>query len=161
MLPVPSSAGIYVDVDGNVYSDRQGSLRMLKKCPNANGYPQYQVGVGRSGQRVRYAHQLVMETFVGPRPEGMEVRHINGDPSDNRLENLAYGTHKRNYLDNALNGTQAYGENHHAVKLSYDEVLDARNMRNSGMTYRSIADALNISLAHAWRIVNRTRRAMA
>lgn len=28
-------------------------------------------------------HRLVLETFVGPRPEGMECCHNNDDPSDN------------------------------------------------------------------------------
>src|SRR5262245_15574121 len=40
----------------------------------------------------RSVHHLVLEAFVGPRPSGMEARHLNDDPSDNRLVNLAYGT---------------------------------------------------------------------
>lgn len=35
---------------------------------------------------------LVLETFVGPCPEGMKAIHINGDAEDNRLENLKWGT---------------------------------------------------------------------
>lgn len=44
-------------------------------------------------------HQLVMKTFVGPAPAGMEVLHKNGNPQDNRLENLHYGTRTQNILD--------------------------------------------------------------
>ncbi len=33
---------------------------------------------------------LVLETFVGPRPEGHVAQHLNGDPNDNRLENLRW-----------------------------------------------------------------------
>ena len=36
--------------------------------------------------------RLVMEAFVGKRPEGMQVRHLDGDPENNRLTNLTYGT---------------------------------------------------------------------
>ena len=32
-----------------------------------------------------YIHHLVLLTFVGPRPEGMEVRHLDGDPLNNTL----------------------------------------------------------------------------
>lgn len=44
-------------------------------------------------------HQLVMRTFVGEPQEGQEVRHKNGDPTDNRLDNLEYGTRTENILD--------------------------------------------------------------
>nr|DAI81561.1 MAG TPA: homing endonuclease [Caudoviricetes sp.] len=44
-------------------------------------------------------HQLIMLTFVGPPPAGMEVLHINGVPTDNQLSNLRYGTRTENILD--------------------------------------------------------------
>lgn len=62
-----------------------------------------QVGVGSNNRR--YVHHLVMEAFVGPRPIGLEVRHRNGVPSDNRLSNLVYGTHIENAQDMLLHGT--------------------------------------------------------
>jgi HNH endonuclease len=40
-----------------------------------------------------------MLAFVGPRPEGLEIRHLNGNPSDNRLTNLEYATRSRNVMD--------------------------------------------------------------
>ena len=49
-------------------------------------------------------HRLVMAAFVGPCPEGMEVRHLNGDPADNRLENLTYGTRAENSVDQVAHG---------------------------------------------------------
>lgn len=36
--------------------------------------------------------KLVLATFVGAIPEGMEITHMNGDKSDCRLENLTYAT---------------------------------------------------------------------
>lgn len=44
-------------------------------------------------------HTLVMLTFVGPCPKGMEVCHNNGIASDNRLENLRYDTRSENVKD--------------------------------------------------------------
>lgn len=55
-------------------------------------------------RRTRYVHQLVLEAFVGPRPEGQEVRHLNDEPKDNRLVNLAYGTASANMHDRVRNG---------------------------------------------------------
>ncbi|MFC7450554.1 NUMOD4 motif-containing HNH endonuclease [Rhodococcus daqingensis] len=50
-------------------------------------------------------HRLVMRAFVGPCPEGLEVRHLNGDPTDNRLANLAYGTRSENAVDQVDHGS--------------------------------------------------------
>ena len=57
-------------------------------------------------------HQLVLLAFVGPCPEGHESAHLNGNGTDNRLENLAYKTHLENEADkrihwNATTGREA------------------------------------------------------
>lgn len=61
-----------------------------------NGHVSVVLGHGAIGSPV---HQLIMRTFVGPPPAGQEVRHKNGDPTDNRLSNLEYGTRRQNILD--------------------------------------------------------------
>ena len=38
--------------------------------------------------KMEKVHRLVLEAFVGPNPPGLECCHNNGDPSDNRVENL-------------------------------------------------------------------------
>ena len=43
-----------------------------------------------------YVHKLVIETFLGPRPYGMEIDHINRNYLDNRLCNLRYVTKSEN-----------------------------------------------------------------
>lgn len=45
---------------------------------------------GGPGVKVRrHVHVLVLQTFGDPRPDGCEARHLNGDPHDNALTNLA------------------------------------------------------------------------
>lgn len=44
-------------------------------------------------------HQLIMRTFVGDPPEGHEVLHRDGNPQNNRLDNLRYGSRRDNILD--------------------------------------------------------------
>ena len=54
-------------------------------------------------------HALVLAAFVGPCPEGAEARHLNGDPGDNRLVNLAYGSRRENGQDKKWhNGAATY-----------------------------------------------------
>lgn len=63
---------------------------VLKPCPVGDGY--FCVVLCRDRQRVRkYIHLLVLEAFVGPRPDGMwGVHDPNEDRSDNRAANLKW-----------------------------------------------------------------------
>jgi len=110
--PVPGYEGYYeVSSLGKVRSlDRISSHgrrlkgRVLAATPNDDGYPI--VNLARDGaKRVRMVHVLVLEAFVGPRPEGLEGCHGNGDPQDNRVTNLRWDTHHENMLDGARHGT--------------------------------------------------------
>jgi molybdenum cofactor biosynthesis enzyme MoaA len=80
------------------------------------GYPDYRVSNG-DGYRVvtfhsdsapsvqRYVHHLVAELFIGPRPEGHQVRHFDGNSANNAATNLRYGTQSENELDKVRHGT--------------------------------------------------------
>lgn len=46
-----------------------------------------------------YVHQLVLLAFRGPRPPNLETMHLDGDKTNNYLENLAYGTKSQNMKD--------------------------------------------------------------
>ena len=67
------------------------------------------ISLRSNGGRVhRYLHRLVAEAFI-PNPKGYpEVRHLNDDPSDNSLENLAWGTQLDNVRDCIYNGNFRY-----------------------------------------------------
>lgn len=53
------------------------------------GYPQ--IKLSADGKRRGVAvHVLVAEVFIGARPEGAIVRHLNGDRNDNHVENIGY-----------------------------------------------------------------------
>lgn len=55
-------------------------------------------------KRKMYKHRAVALAFIGPCPEGMEVRHLDGNPHNNRVENLAYGTRSDNMWDRVAHG---------------------------------------------------------
>ena len=58
----------------------------------------------RSVRKIRLVHQLVLITFSGPRPPGMEVCHNDGDLANNKLSNLRWDTHQGNMLDMVRHG---------------------------------------------------------
>ena len=113
--PVNGYEGIYeVSSHGRVRSlDRTvtrsgGQVRrkgkVLRATLNPGGYPV--VSLYRQGRpKNRYVHALVAEAFFGTRPKGMEVCHNDGDPTNNHLDNLRYGTSSDNELDKVRHGT--------------------------------------------------------
>lgn len=55
-------------------------------------------------QNVYVAH-VVMKTWVGACPDGLEILHGPNGVTDNSVGNLCYGTHKQNALDCRRDGT--------------------------------------------------------
>ncbi len=100
---------------------------------------------GADKLKYRKIHSLIMETFIGLRPNGMVSRHLNGNVQDNRLENLAYGTQKENMHDRVLHGTSNRGENAYAAKLkNIDIPLIWELLQNSHMSLKRIGELFNV-----------------
>jgi hypothetical protein len=107
-LPVPRWEGLYEVSDyGRVRSlPRDGwPGGMVKPYLNRKSHPRLMVALvnGRreNGGREEYptVHRIVLEAFVGPRPDGMEACHNNGNACDNRLTNLRWDTKLSNAAD--------------------------------------------------------------
>ncbi len=77
----------------------------------------------------RKVHQIVLDAFVGPCPDGQEGRHKNGKRDDCRLENLAWGTKLENAADKRQHGTMSEGERHPSAKVTAKDVVDIRNAK--------------------------------
>lgn len=83
-----------------------------------------EVGFSKRGYRLVnihrkqvFIHRLVALAFIGPQPEGKPlVRHLNGDPFDNRVENLSWGDGVENMADARRHGTLRTGPAHHNWK---------------------------------------------
>lgn len=110
-LPVIDYEGLYLVSDfGRVRSLPRNTTsgRIMKLPPDKHGYPW--VTLTKNGKQKRRAvHQLVAEAFIGPCPEGQEVRHKDGDPANARADNLCYGTHGENMMDAVRHGTHPTG----------------------------------------------------
>jgi hypothetical protein len=108
--PVPGTDGRYsVSDEGRV---RGAFGRVLKAQLRADGRRVVDVWVG-GVRSTRTVSQLVLEAFVGPRPADGEGRHKNGDPGDNRLANLQWGSKAENTLDSVAHGTHANASKTH------------------------------------------------
>lgn len=76
-------------------------------------------------------HRLVLETYVGSCPVGMQGRHLNDNKQDNKIKNLRWGTPQENMDDRMKIGHTAYGEKHGRAKLT------ERNVRMIIYMYRT------------------------
>lgn len=102
--PIPFAPGYYVSEDGQVFSGKRGAFRQLKSWANEHGHRKLRLSVGGEGV-TEYVHRLVAITFIGPPPEiHHEIRHLDGDPTNNAVWNLAWGTHKENMQDAVRHG---------------------------------------------------------
>lgn len=130
---------------------RKGAL--MKQSTTATGYRFLTIRKDGRGQTL-FVHRLVLEAFVGPCPQGMECRHMDGNSSNNRLENLSWGTARENAADRDTHGTTARGERHGQSKLTEGDIHRIRSALNEGQSMRSLAREFGVSLPAIRRIAH-------
>jgi len=116
-----------------------------------------------------YVHRLVLETFIGPCPSGMECRHLDGNPENNKLNNLKWGTRSDNQKDSLKHGTHRFqktdyiryqpntrGSKHGMSKLNNNEIIKIRKLfKEEILTQREIAKIFNVSQGTIWFIIHK------
>lgn len=95
------------------------------------GYPAVKLYVG-SGRQTRTVHSLVMEAFAGPRPDGLEINHMDGNRTNNYVENLEYVTHAQNVTHAAKHGLKPriLGSRSPNAKLTEEDVMEIKRILN-------------------------------
>ena len=89
MKEIPLTQGKIAVVDDEDYE----RLSQNKWHTHGSGY---WFGVGRKNKSYGPDVILMHREVIGNPPPGMEIDHINGNPFDNRKENLRYVTHRQN-----------------------------------------------------------------
>ena len=107
----------------------------------------------------RCVHSLILETFVGQRPNGMECRHLDGNPQNSVLKNLAWGTFKENKQDTVRHGHSLRGAKNPMAKLKAWQIRLIRKCLDSGTYTRkqiasifgtTVSNIRNIALETSW-----------
>jgi hypothetical protein len=97
---------------------------ILKASQAGRGYLRVTLSVN-AVMTGKYVHHLVADAFLGARPSGFDVCHLNGDIADARLANLRYGTHHSNMRDSLRHKTHLSTHRTHCSKgheLTQDNV---------------------------------------
>lgn len=105
---------------------RASKPRIMQPQCGAGGYLRLVLSTPQ-GKRGVLVHGLVANAFLGPRPSGMEVCHNDGNPTNNRVENLRYDTPKANRADKRRHGTDGRGERNACAKLTAEQVEFCRD----------------------------------
>ncbi len=145
--------GFCVGSDGSVWKYRGNSWRKRRAWLNTKGYP-----TAKAFGRKFVIHIVMLESFIGPRPTRMHVsRHLNDVKSDNRIENLLWGTQADNAEDMRRNGhgVDNRGESNGRSKLTESDVMEIRKLRENGDSISAIAARFNIANSTVSGITNR------
>jgi hypothetical protein len=108
LFEIDEYPGYFVGTDLNIYSEKQGSIKMMKQGIDARGY--YRVCLYKDGKEIKKkVHRLIAKMFI-PNPNNLEfIDHINHNRSDNRLENLRWVSRKDNNRNRCMNKNNTTG----------------------------------------------------
>lgn len=127
----------------------------LKPDVMYDGY--HQVTLYKNNVTTRFkVHRLVAIAFIGE--SDLCVNHIDGNRSNNNVDNLEWVTHKQNTIHamDRIGPWQISGEKHATAKLTrlqVDEIIENKR----GITGRQLAKEFGVSEAQVSRIKNGTR----
>lgn len=108
-----------------MYPKKLEKSHPIKPCKDGRGY--FNFGIRVNGKpKIFLVHIEQAKTFI-PNPNGYKlVRHLNDIKTDNRLDNLAWGTHADNRQDAVRNGSNFHrlGERAAKAKLTEAQVAE-------------------------------------
>jgi len=93
-----------------------------------------------------YIHRLVLMTFTGPCPKDFQASHLDGDPKNNRLENLKWLSCSENLYHRVGHKTLIQGEKSHFSKLKEEEVVSIIQQLQRGKCEKDIAGYYKVSV---------------
>lgn len=133
---------------GEIRNKKTGKI--LKPSKDGTGY--LRVGLCKNGKMKYFSvHRLVLESFLGPCPLGMESCHNDGDMYNNNIKNLRFDTHKNNNRDKIKHGT-TYRPDYSVIKhpnaeVDRDQVIEIKKLLKEGiLTQKEISKKLGIAL---------------
>lgn len=141
---LPEDPAYAVTTDGQVFSEKTGRWLRLKPTPDDGGYLKVQIG-----GRARSVHSLVLLTFRGPPEEGQVCRHLDGNPANNKLDNLVWGTHSENAHDSVRHRKMRAAGQLPPLPKRRTKILSIKVSPESIPMYQAAADAAGMS-RHAW-----------
>ena len=159
--PIPGFPNYSITREGRIYSHSciRHTGMWLKPQTDQSGYTiaRFQKG---GGQHRRSISQLLLQTFVGPRPKGMVCMYIDGDRTNDKLLNLKWATPAQVAQGTVTRGTRYQpdnrGERQGCSKLTEEDVQEIRFLYRTGRySQRTLADIFGVTQPAISRVLNR------
>lgn len=111
----------------------------------------------------RYIHRLVAQAFIPNQNNLPIVRHLDDDPKNNFIENLAWGTQKDNMQDARANGRTFRASPEVRKRISLEQSIPIRciNLKTGEEMIFSgqneAARVLGLQQSNIWKVLNKHR----
>jgi hypothetical protein len=145
--------------DGKIFSLIKREPFEMKQFRDRDGYFRVTLQTKDSKKKQVIVSRVMYEAFNGIIEDGLVVRHIDGDNSNNILSNLITGTVLENNHDKKIHGTQCMGKTHGMAKISEEDVINIRKRIGEPLIVLSKEFGINksmvskIQLRQAWKHV--------
>lgn len=140
---IPGFDKYRITQSGLILSLHKKKPKILKQVSKRTGYQYVFLYQNRTCTK-KYVHDLVLRAFVRTPKEGQECRHLDGNPTNNNLANLKWGTKHENALDKRKHHTVPEGEKAGTHKLTECDVKEIRKMHGT-VSLRRLAHIFGVS----------------
>lgn len=151
---IPGFSRYFITKDGTLFNE-WGLL--LRHQLTVHGYRNVNLqpdgDIGRKNMRV---HRLVVMTWIGPIPDGMQVNHLDGDKQNCRVENLQICTAMENFVHarDVLKNTAIKGEGSPSAKLTELRCAAIRELYSNGWRQQQLGAIFDVSTSLISTVVN-------
>lgn len=145
-MQIPNFDNYFVSRDGKILS-KVGNMQphIVKPISTNQGYQYVFLYNGNGKRKKMFVHRAVLMAWVGMPKKGQETRHLNDTPTDNRVENLAWGSRMENVADKIRNGRLPIGEKAKSHKLTESQVVEIREKYKIGLSSRDLSTEYGVS----------------
>ena len=159
----PIGDGYYVSTCGRVWSSKTKKFMKAKRLDN---HGHVGIAMHNPGEKpmYKYLHRLVADAFLDNSNSYPIVRHMNDDPEDNDIDNLAWGTQKDNMRDCIENGRFYYptaedrDKGNEKRKVRVVAIHEATGERLHFDSINEASRSLGLQQANVCKVLNGERR---
>lgn len=145
--PLPNYEGLYEISNHGRFASIRKDGRFFRKLNDKTHYLSVSVkSLDGQMQKCFYIHTTVALVFIGPRPDGLVIRHLDGNRYNNHVSNLAYGTNAQNVQDSIKHGIYKGSNNGRAV-INESGAKAIKFLAKNGVAAKTLAEAFGVSLA--------------
>ena len=137
---------------GKVRNKKTGLF--LKPMYNKKGYQYVHLSINKKKSVKWYIHRLVGFHFIDNPLNKPQINHIDGNPSNNNIDNLEWVTNEENQRHAILNNLHFQGELHKDSKFTSESIKLLPELINVGFSLREINELTGVAIQNIQKIIN-------